>query len=421
MPVLPQFSPQGTPTAAVDSYIEGVNARQSWMDRQAQRDALQQQTEQNRQLFEIQRPVMYAKHQAELATAGNNLAMQTQMSNLLTQANTEMPDIRSRWIDTNNINDPTMRLSAQEKILGIADKYASLETVAPEIKSWHEVYAQGVVNQRSREALSGKAEIAQLKAGSDQQIAQLRVDAANELAKVRQAQADERQKMQAEIQAARLELAQTKFGQAGDLKYREERGKQLATMVNDVVTKIPVYNDTLAQTARARALLDADAQQGRGAATILGVEQAINTFVPGLFDTTKEESLKNTYAEMALAAAAKMRGQGQITENERRLLADTVTQYGNTPQGARAIMDFMDAIAKRELDRAQYFSDIEGQDRMVTTKDNLDFYAQNPIQKYLSGDLAAGAKSPASGWTPEKQKRLDELQAKLKTNATGAK
>jgi hypothetical protein len=165
-----------------------------------------------------------------------------------------------------------------------------------------------------------------------------------------------------------------------DVTESARRGNAMFTAVAD---KVGDHYTTLEQSKRARALIDSGAQQGRGAETILEVKKFINTFSPGTFNTEGEEALKGTYADMAVSAAARLKGQGQVTENERKMLADTVAKFGNTPDGAKAIMDYMDAVAKREIAFAEYLSEAEAKGEKIRTPMRLKFMKENPLEGFM--------------------------------------
>ncbi|HYB97507.1 MAG TPA: hypothetical protein VEC57_00040 [Candidatus Limnocylindrales bacterium] len=196
--------------------------------------------------------------------------------------------------------------------------------------------------------------------------------------------------------------------EAAEKAYKEERSKAMAAMVQEVIGKAQQYQETLDQTSRARALLEQDTKQGRGETTVRALQQAINFLVPGdkpVFDTSKSETLQTAYADMAVTAAARLKGQGQITQPERELLANTVAKFTDSAKGASYIMDFMDAVARREIARGEYFADIEASDRAVTAKDNQQFYRDNPISKFLKSDLKQ---------TGEESKTVDDILKKYR-------
>lgn len=170
----------------------------------------------------------------------------------------------------------------------------------------------------------------------------------------------------------------------GAAEYAKKRGEGDAAMVADVQSRVPQFQNTLDQTKRARSLIASDAKQGRGREAVTEVQKAVNLVVPNLFDTTKEEALQKSYADMALDASAKMKGQGQITQPERELLAKTVAQYGNSKEAALYVMDFMDAVAKREMEKADHFANVEADEGRVTSKHNTMFYREHPLEKYMT-------------------------------------
>jgi hypothetical protein len=177
-------------------------------------------------------------------------------------------------------------------------------------------------------------------------------------------------------------------------------------MYNAVSSKLPEHYATLDLSADARSLIKSGVKQGLGAELKLNVMKLVNTLAPGTFDTTKEESAQRTYADMAVGAAARLKGQGQVTENERKMVAETVAKFGNTPEGALKIMDFMDAVARREIAFAEYLEEEREAGRQPRDSMRKKFLRENPLEGYMERDAPQAAKAGAAGgltWDPATQ------------------
>jgi len=160
--------------------------------------------------------------------------------------------------------------------------------------------------------------------------------------------------------------------------------KTISDLSTQIFSNVEKHTAAMDETRRAREMISQGALQGAGAAGKLKIMQAVNTIIPNLFDTSKSEVLNQTYQSMALSASNRMKGQGQITENERKLLADTVARLGNSPEAALYIMDFADAVSRRELARAEYLSGEQKAGRRPTQAQlTADFYKANSIDRFM--------------------------------------
>ncbi len=381
MPVLAEYnSGRESYGRSADAFLGGMEQGQSMMARSQAMRLREEQAQQQRVEFQAKLPAIQAAAQADLASAHASVENAALMEQFRAKAASESKDLNAEYLSA--IQLPSFE--EQSKALSALQPRIAYMDTLPEYKGF--VLAVNNATVRAH----GSAQLdRQLNNKLDMQGA--KNDAAAELLKYRadiEAQrATERAAHAKELAEARAQAAQLKVENTGSVAYHKKRGEEMAAMVADVQSKVPTHYSTIDQINRARLLLDKDTEQGRGLGTVLGVEQAINSFIPGTFDTANQEALKNTYAEMALTAAAKMKGQGQITEAERSLLADTVAKFGNSPEGARYIMDFMEAVAKREIARGDYFSELEDGGEMVTSKRNTDFYRQHALGEYLNSSI----------------------------------
>lgn len=200
-------------------------------------------------------------------------------------------------------------------------------------------------------------------------------------------------------------------GQAQPNKFRDALDEGLGKQVSAFIEKVPEFSDTLDQTARARQALADTPITGGGKALDtfkLNAAQTINGLTGArIFDTTSTEGLKGSIANMALTAATRLKGAGQVSDAERKLLAETVAQYGDTPQAMLSVIAFMEAKAKQQLGKAQALqqlrdsgtADPAAYQRVLTSweKENpLDPAAFAPAAK----PAAPARSAPASGGGP---------------------
>lgn len=180
--------------------------------------------------------------------------------------------------------------------------------------------------------------------------------------------------------------------------------KSYADLRGSIFSSVPKYTEIMDQNRIARELIQSgEALQGPGAGIKLAMMKGVNAVFPGTFDTAPTEVLKKTYKSMALTAAAKMKGQGQITNQERQLLEDTITSLGDTPEAAMYFMAFSDAVAARELARAEFLSSSEkGGVRPSEGALTSDFYKNNPLENFMS----ESARSTSSGKKSEGMSRV---------------
>lgn len=180
--------------------------------------------------------------------------------------------------------------------------------------------------------------------------------------------------------------------------------KSYADLRGSIFSSVPKYTEIMDQNRIARELIQSgEALQGPGAGIKLAMMKGVNAVFPGTFDTAPTEVLKKTYKSITLSAASRMKGQGQITEKERQLLEDTVTSLGDTPEAAMYFMAFSDAVAARELARAEFLSSSEkGGVRPSEGALTSDFYKNNPLQNFMS----ESAKSTSSGKKSEGMSRV---------------
>ena len=210
MPEFASFDPQGS----------GWSQSASLMDRAATQRRAEYEFQQKQVEDQIMAPVNAAKQKATLAEMDNKLTGSVQMHDLMAASNQEMIPLRKRWIDASNIEDPETRLGYMENILGSADRFSSLAGVGDEVKQWHNVYAGQVVNSRTLDQISGRADIA---AAANQNKIELQT-AALEAAQQR-ADALAEQKAKHDEETAKLQKELQDLRNAEKAKHDEETAK----------------------------------------------------------------------------------------------------------------------------------------------------------------------------------------------------
>jgi hypothetical protein len=128
----------------------------------------------------------------------------------------------------------------------------------------------------------------------------------------------------------------------------QEEAKRVSGELGKLSTQVQSAADTMDQIKRTRQALASGAKTGALEAAKLQGALAINSILGSeVFKTSPGEIAKQSFSDMALSASARMRGQGQITENERKLLAQTIPQFGNSAKAVGAMLDFMTASVER--------------------------------------------------------------------------
>jgi hypothetical protein len=190
--------------------------------------------------------------------------------------------------------------------------------------------------------------------------------------------------------------------QSEEKAYSELRGS--------IFSSVPKYTEIMDQNRIARELIQSgETVQGPASNVKLAMMRGINAVFPNTFDISKSEVLSKTYSSMALTAASRMKGQGQITENERKLIANTVAALGDTPEAAMFIMAFSDAVAARELARADFLTSSEKSGvRPSEGALTADFYRDNPLTNFISDDAKSKMLGKKSDQMNKVFGRLDE-------------
>lgn len=188
-----------------------------------------------------------------------------------------------------------------------------------------------------------------------------------------------------EIGRSAIQKTQLTPQEAADIERAKVQAAAETTRLEGEITKaysaIPVNIRALEETAKARAQIQRGVTMGGGAELKLGLARGINAVIPGLIDTSKEEIAKGAFASMALAAAQdRLAKQGQVTEGERKIVAETVPTIRSEKEAALYMMDYMDAVAKRELARTKFIRDLKREKRSFDEYDiTQGFNESNPL------------------------------------------
>ena len=202
--------------------------------------------------------------------------------------------------------------------------------------------------------------------------------------------ADEAQRAKLAVEALRASqpsqptaLEQANAARLVERAKAEEQG--MAALKTSIYDSVPKWTDVKDQNRIARELVASGAAvSGPGAEVKLNLMKGVNAVFPGTFDTTPSEVLSANYKNMGLTASAKIKGQGAITNEERKRVDDTIARLGNTPEAAIYIMNFADAVADRELARASYLAALEKQGTELSRGDlTIKFYEDNPLENFM--------------------------------------
>ena len=202
--------------------------------------------------------------------------------------------------------------------------------------------------------------------------------------------ADETQRAKLAVEALRASqpsqpsaLEQANAARLVERAKAEEQG--MAALKTSIYDSVPKWTDVKDQNRIARELVASGAAvSGPGAEVKLNLMNGVNAVFPGTFDTTPSEVLSANYKNMGLTASAKIKGQGAITNEERKRVDDTIARLGNTPEAAIYIMNFADAVADRELARASYLAALEKQGTELSRGDlTIKFYEDNPLENFM--------------------------------------
>jgi hypothetical protein len=162
--------------------------------------------------------------------------------------------------------------------------------------------------------------------------------------------------------------------------FAAKMGGDLASQVSTAVANIPTHVNTIENINMARQAYREGIVTGVGAEVLNNAKSFVNTITgTPMFDLAAPEFLKKSFADFAVDAAARIAKQGQITEGERRLLSDTVAKLGNSAAGNLFIMEFMEGVALREIEKGRYLGELASGGN-IKIDSSANFYIKNPLK-----------------------------------------
>jgi len=169
----------------------------------------------------------------------------------------------------------------------------------------------------------------------------------------------------------------------------------LAKEINDFQSKvIPSAQGSIDNINRARAAFTEGAKAGPGQNLKLAAASALNAIFPDLIDTSKQERLSMSLADMSLEAAQKIAGQGQVTDTERKRIDKTIPTLGNTENAVMYALSYVEAVNKRNLAKNALVNELIGKKATpgeVRAAWN-SFNEKNPLV-FSSGSVSFGSES----------------------------
>jgi len=200
----------------------------------------------------------------------------------------------------------------------------------------------------------------------------------------------------------RLELAKRKAGatnvNVGDKSFSTEFGKGVAGSVETTFNNAQAAQSTISTIQGIRPLIKAGVYAGPLSSDVRAINQLSSSL--GIASGTTDEKLARTaeamqgLAQLEMNAAAAMKGQGQITENERALIARAAA--GNLKDFTqKEVLTLLDAMEKTSKSKIKTHEKNLGLLRKrPDTAQLADFYALGDNQQQAP---AAAVPAPATG------------------------
>jgi len=415
VPVIPEFNPGGNPVSAGTAVFDGINMGQSIMDRAQMRRLREAQEARQQEDFELERPVRQAEASAKAAGVLNTLVGTQQMADLSKNANIEMPTLRQKWKQTYAIADEDARLATQEQVLADAGRYSSLKGLGDEVHQWHEIWAQGQVAKRGRDMITGRSEVAQMKSQTDQQIAQTRAETAATLAKERADRAAEIADIRHQHELEKIRMTGQNTIETTDQKIRTEAASKAN---EELIEEGRKASASATKLKRGLELLDdPDVRTGTGANFETKVKRLGELMGTDVSKVKKTEELQQILGDAVLARVNQTKG--SISDKEMALFDTYSASMAKTPEGNKAIISALMRAQERTVEIAKMINKGRraGKRESEIQNDVNDFMLANDIWEGIpdpNKPATSGSSNASSVWTDEKQKRLDELQAKLR-------
>jgi hypothetical protein len=384
MAIVPEFNPGGNPSPASTAVFQGLDMGQSIMDRAQRRQIAAAQEARQQEDWALQQPVRRATAQAQAASEFNNLVGTQQMAELSKQANLEMPELRHKWKATYSIGDETTRLATQDALLADASRYSSLKGIGDEIHQWHEVWTQGQLAKRGRDMITGRSEVAELKAASGKEIAQTKADAAATLAQEKADRAAEKLQLQQKHDTEMIQLRGQSKVETEDEKIRTQAAsKSNEKMLEAGAGAVRSSYDL----KRGLALLDdPDIRTGTGARFELKAKRLGQLFGFDTSGVSSGEELQKIFGDAVLARVNQTKG--SISDKEMTLFDSYSASMNKSPEGNKAIMTAL----LRAQDRAVQIAKMVNDARRAGKRESE---IQNDVNDFiLNHDIWEGIKPP---------------------------
>lgn len=400
--------------AAVLPDIGAVEAPGSWIDRAQERSVRQQEQNQQRQQFEILKPVIQAKAQADQATALAGLQAAHRMEAMRTEAANVAPQALEDFLNATKIENVDLRAQELDRVAG---RYAWLENLPenkPFITTLNDARAKAHVESISVGKLQQAKEASVLRAQTDEsQIAQ-RASAAELKAKTdveMKAMQQEMEKMKQEnanlrtqaTTAGALDRAKITAGTAAN-----RPGLQAAVKANEgFLTAGQSAMDGIRDAQRGLALLD-QVRTGTGAGAELSAQRLGQLFGADV-STAKGEELQRILGDAVLKRVNQTKG--SISDKEMALFESYSASFGKSAEGNKAILSAYVQALNRSVDIAKMVNEKrqEGLSEREIQLEVNDFILNNPIT--IGEPAATGA--AGSGDTAAAA-RMKEIEARLK-------
>ena len=429
MAVVPEFSAQGAPNevASVIAQASGAasaarESGQNLMLRAAANRRAEEAAQMEKINFEIEKPVRQAAAAAQIAEHTSGLAVTKQMNDFVASSLNQFPQIVQDWNDTAQIEEPTERINARREVLGRVSAFSGLKQIAPVVKAWQEQYASDALDQRTAEGLAGKTEIAGAKNETEITKKTLDLQAREAALKMQQDRFEQQQAHAKELEALKAQHAQELQAVKGEQqaaniaaqgKNKIASGRELTVgKANDaVVQEVPQAQAEIRDYTKALEILnDPTVRTGTGAEFETAVKRIGGIFGADMTGVKNVEQLQALLGTSFLEKAKSLKG--NFSDRDASNMAKIVPSVGKTNEGNIALLNMI--IQKRQRDVA--IADMIQQGRRggdserEIQMDVYDYIRDNPLGVTAPSAAAATA---GGGLSPDEQKRLQELRAKL--------
>ena len=364
-----QQNPMDTYRQAADTTLSIMERKQAARQRE-QAMAMQQQAQDlQREKWNLEKPVMQAKLNADFLSYGFDLTDRKATEEFRAKAATAATELGAKFRDVIQLDDWEKRntqLKTLQQEYGWLNRF---EQFAPMVKAVDDSRAEAVANilteKKFEETLEIKKQEAEMRSqyllDSQRQREQARADEAQ----ARRDDAMEKAKL-GSPEAKALANSAVKANQAAD------EAAELA-------------RSGLAQRQRIRELYAAGAKSGpvRGAITA-AVTRPLSFLGSGdaTDQLTLQQELENSLGTLNLQRRREVyKGTGAVSDSENAYLASSGPSVSNTPEANEAYFTFMDAVDQRtlKLDALVQQWRAEGAGPIEIDRRRKDFVSKNPI------------------------------------------